>query len=156
MKQSMNIESKPMKDTNSTDPKYAQGPDANRSCTDIICCIIFVAFNCALIGIAGFAFKNGDPSRLALPYDPDRIRDFVNYFRQSLRSRLPKLPLHLFHHADAIIPLQNHLRGQLPEGHRRLFDLPNQLDRWLVRRHRGRLFGQQREQIRHHLRQQPR
>lgn len=46
-------------------------PDAERSCTDIICLVIFVVFSAGMFGIAVTALKLGDPKRLAQPYDPD-------------------------------------------------------------------------------------
>lgn len=51
--------------------EYGAGPKENRSCTDILCLILFVAFGvaCGIIGV--YAFENGNPSLLAQPYDPD-------------------------------------------------------------------------------------
>ncbi|KAJ8045124.1 Choline transporter-like protein 2 [Holothuria leucospilota] len=50
------------------DPKF-KGPIENRGCTDIICCLIFIAF---LVGegfIAYIAFTNGNPDNVLKPED---------------------------------------------------------------------------------------
>jgi len=54
----------------------------DRGCTDLICFVLFVVFSIALIVIAGYGFKNGDPHRIAQPYDPDR-----NYYHYILIDR---------------------------------------------------------------------
>ncbi|KAK6980147.1 choline transporter-like protein 2, partial [Biomphalaria glabrata] len=50
------------------DPSF-KGPINNRSCTDIICCIIFIIFlmGMAVVSIVGYA--RGDPIRLIYPTD---------------------------------------------------------------------------------------
>lgn len=48
-----------------------QGPTAQRSCTDICCCLIFLTFQIAVIAVAIYAFKNGDYRKIAQPFDPD-------------------------------------------------------------------------------------
>lgn len=50
------------------DPNF-KGPIANRSCTDIPCCILFVAYIVGMIVVGIIAFKEGDPDRLLLPTD---------------------------------------------------------------------------------------
>lgn len=40
-----------------------------RSCTDIICCLIFSAFIVSLVAIASYAFSNGDPVKILTPFD---------------------------------------------------------------------------------------
>lgn len=50
------------------DPHF-KGPCKRRSCTDIFCLILFVAFIAAWVAIAAYAYKNGDPQRLILPTD---------------------------------------------------------------------------------------
>ncbi|XP_063885368.1 choline transporter-like 2 isoform X3 [Scylla paramamosain] len=52
------------------DPEFA-GPLKNRSCTDIICLLLFLAF---LVGwgiVTGFAVYGGDPERLLYPTDSE-------------------------------------------------------------------------------------
>lgn len=46
-----------------------KGPIADRSCTDIPCCILFVAYIVGMIVVGIIAFKEGDPDRLLLPQD---------------------------------------------------------------------------------------
>lgn len=50
------------------DPTF-RGPIANRSCTDIPCCILFLAYIVGMIVVGVIAFKEGDPDRLLLPTD---------------------------------------------------------------------------------------
>ena len=50
----------------------AHGPMTERGCTDIFCCIVFVVFLVGMVFVTFDAYKNGDPARLAYPYDPDR------------------------------------------------------------------------------------
>lgn len=42
-----------------------------RSCTDLLCLIIWFAFMGGFGFIAMQGYKKGDPTRLAYPYDPD-------------------------------------------------------------------------------------
>lgn len=42
-----------------------------RSCTDMLCCLIFTAFLVVMIGISGYALTTGDPVTLATPFDSD-------------------------------------------------------------------------------------
>ena len=44
-------------------------PDSERGCTDIICCIVFIAFTIGSFVIASFAFSNGQPKLVSVPYD---------------------------------------------------------------------------------------
>lgn len=46
-----------------------KGPIADRSCTDIPCCILFVAYIVGMVVVGIIAFKEGDPDRLLLPQD---------------------------------------------------------------------------------------
>ncbi|VDI13388.1 solute carrier family 44 (choline transporter-like protein), member 2/4/5 [Mytilus galloprovincialis] len=48
------------------DPNF-KGPIKNRSCTDIICCLLFLIFIGGLVVVAIFAFKYGDPKLLLYP-----------------------------------------------------------------------------------------
>jgi len=41
----------------------------NRSCTDVLCCLIFVAFIGAMIAVAGYSLQRGNPLVLLTPYD---------------------------------------------------------------------------------------
>lgn len=50
---------------------YDNGPVDDRGCTDIICCIVFVVFIVAFLGISGYAFAKGNPKKVLAPYDPD-------------------------------------------------------------------------------------
>ncbi|XP_042214681.1 choline transporter-like 2 isoform X3 [Homarus americanus] len=50
------------------DPEFS-GPIKNRSCTDILCLLLFVAFLAGWGVVTGFAVIQGDPSRLLNPTD---------------------------------------------------------------------------------------
>ena len=43
----------------------------DRSCTDILCCLIFTLWIFAMIGISGYAFSTGDPKVLLTKFDSD-------------------------------------------------------------------------------------
>nr|XP_034302598.1 choline transporter-like protein 2 isoform X2 [Crassostrea gigas] len=47
--------------------KNFKGPIKDRSCTDIICCLLFLIFIVGLVVVAFFAFKYGDPRLLVYP-----------------------------------------------------------------------------------------
>lgn len=44
----------------------------DRGCTDILCCLIFIAFMVLLAGVAGYAFTNGDVTKLTVTWDYDK------------------------------------------------------------------------------------
>ncbi|XP_012944944.1 choline transporter-like protein 4 [Aplysia californica] len=50
------------------DPGY-KGPKQKRSCTDIICCLLFLIFIAGLVVVAYFAFLYGNPKLLIYPQD---------------------------------------------------------------------------------------
>uniref|UniRef100_A0A8C6DHF3 Choline transporter-like protein n=1 Tax=Moschus moschiferus TaxID=68415 RepID=A0A8C6DHF3_MOSMO len=50
------------------DPHF-RGPVVNRSCTDVLCCMIFILFIMAYILLGLAAWVNGDPRRVAYPTD---------------------------------------------------------------------------------------
>lgn len=41
----------------------------DRSCTDPICCILFALFLASMVGITGYAIKNGNPLAMLTPFD---------------------------------------------------------------------------------------
>jgi len=41
----------------------------DRSCTDVLCCLIFVVFIIAMIGVSGWGIQKGDVYRILTPYD---------------------------------------------------------------------------------------
>ena len=45
--------------------------DKNRRCTDILCCIIFLAFLVGMLTAAIYGYVNGDPYKLIAPIDGD-------------------------------------------------------------------------------------
>ena len=53
--------------------KFKSGKDGinfnNRHCTDVLCCVIFVAFIGAMIAVAGYSLQRGNPLILLTPYD---------------------------------------------------------------------------------------
>ncbi|XP_071948312.1 choline transporter-like protein 2 [Antedon mediterranea] len=50
------------------DPSF-HGPIHNRGCTDVICCVIFIAFVIGMFIVGGYAWINGDPRKLVYPTD---------------------------------------------------------------------------------------
>lgn len=48
-----------------------QGPINKRSCTDVICLLLFLVFLGAWIAVAVYAFANGNPQRLIYPSNSD-------------------------------------------------------------------------------------
>ncbi|XP_071948310.1 choline transporter-like protein 2 isoform X2 [Antedon mediterranea] len=50
------------------DPSF-HGPIDNRSCTDVICCLLFLAFIVGMFVVGGYAWMNGDPRKLVYPTD---------------------------------------------------------------------------------------
>ena len=59
----------------------------NRSCTDPICCLIFVAFIAGMAATAAYGFANGNPKLLLTTWDADGMQrnQFYNLFRPWLR-----------------------------------------------------------------------
>lgn len=51
--------------------ELSSGVIRDRSCTDILCLLIFIVFWAGMIAIAIIASKKGSPDRLASPYDSD-------------------------------------------------------------------------------------
>ena len=49
--------------------QYTNGPSYQRGCTDVFMLILFIAFWIGMIIISVFAFKNGNPELLVIPYD---------------------------------------------------------------------------------------
>lgn len=47
------------------------GPVENRKCTDVLCCLFFIAFIIAWLICGFYGFSNGDPMILTYPYDSD-------------------------------------------------------------------------------------
>ena len=47
------------------------GPVLNRSCTDPICCLIFVAFIAGMAAAAAYGFAKGNPKLLMTSWDAD-------------------------------------------------------------------------------------
>ena len=61
--QDPNYKGEPMED------KYHEGPEPNRSCTDLFCCILFIAFIGGMAVVAYFGLERGDPYRLFCPFN---------------------------------------------------------------------------------------
>lgn len=51
--------------------ELANGPVENRKCTDILCCLIFLAFIIAWFICGFYGFSHGNPALLTHPYDSD-------------------------------------------------------------------------------------
>lgn len=56
------------KNTLPTD-QMANGPVPDRGCTDILCCLIFVAFLVGMVGSSGYGYLYGDPNLLLTSWD---------------------------------------------------------------------------------------
>ena len=41
----------------------------DRTCTDKLCCLIFIIFIASVVAITGYAFTEGDPRKIITPYD---------------------------------------------------------------------------------------
>jgi len=55
---------------NSNKTKEA-GMVMDRSCTDIICCLVFVLFIVGMGGISVVGYTTGDPMKIFTPFDSD-------------------------------------------------------------------------------------
>lgn len=58
-------------DNKLTECYLQDGPAPNRKCTDILCCILFCVYWVGMLYLGYQGYKHGDPSKLAIPYDPD-------------------------------------------------------------------------------------
>ena len=47
------------------------GPVLNRECTDLICCLVFLAFLVGMVGVSGYGFVYGDPQKFLIMWDAD-------------------------------------------------------------------------------------
>lgn len=47
------------------------GIEWERSCTDILCCMVFIAFIVAMMGVSGYALSTGDPMNIITAFDSD-------------------------------------------------------------------------------------
>ncbi|CAK8684737.1 unnamed protein product [Clavelina lepadiformis] len=77
---------KPYGQPKSHDPSF-KGPIKKRSCTDIICCLLFFVFILGFITIGLFAWLNGDPVILLYPTDNQGRICGVNYGDLDLSSK---------------------------------------------------------------------
>ena len=57
------------------------GPMEKRHCTDVLCCLLFVAFMCGMIGVAGYSISQGNPTLIGRGYDSDGNILFLNFQR---------------------------------------------------------------------------
>jgi choline transporter-like protein 2/4/5 len=48
------------------------GPVMNRSCSDIICCLLFFVFVLGYVAASGYGWLYGDPSKLLISWDSDQ------------------------------------------------------------------------------------
>lgn len=56
---------------------HEEGMNFNRSCTDFLCLVLFLAFLASMVSIAIYSLVKGDPKALYKPYDfKDRICGF--------------------------------------------------------------------------------
>jgi len=54
--------------------KEDKGIKWERSCTDCLCCMVFLAFLVAMVGCSFLAITKGDPERMLTPFDSDGNR----------------------------------------------------------------------------------
>ena len=47
------------------------GPVMDRGCTDILCCLVFIAFLVGMVGVSGYGLTYGDPYLLLTTWDYD-------------------------------------------------------------------------------------
>jgi hypothetical protein len=50
------------------------GPVQDRGCTDILCCLVFMAFIVVFSGVIIYGFSNGDPYKLVTTFDYDSMK----------------------------------------------------------------------------------
>lgn len=51
--------------------KMQNGPVMDRNCTDVLCCLIFIAFLVAMGALGAYGFAKGNPLLLLTPWDAD-------------------------------------------------------------------------------------
>ena len=61
--------------------ELGNGPVMNRGCTDILCCLIFIAFLTGMVGAGGYGYQYGDPILLATAWDGDGLGCGLNASR---------------------------------------------------------------------------
>lgn len=78
------------------DPNLQNGPVANRSCTNILCCLIFSAFLILYVVIFFMGVTQGKPWLLVTPFDSDgngcgyttgfENHKFIYFYKVSIRA----------------------------------------------------------------------
>jgi choline transporter-like protein 2/4/5 len=53
------------------DDDLANGPLGKRSCRDVLCCLLFIAFVGGMIGIGIWGYTQGKPTLIGRGYDAD-------------------------------------------------------------------------------------
>lgn len=48
------------------------GPTENRECTDLICCLVFLAFIVGMVGVSGYGLVYGEPELMLTMWDADK------------------------------------------------------------------------------------
>ncbi|XP_057289899.1 choline transporter-like protein 4 isoform X1 [Hydractinia symbiolongicarpus] len=78
------------------DPNFS-GPIKNRSCTDIICCVLFLLYFIGMLAVGILAYSTGDPTKLLYPTDSHgdtcgegKHADRKNLFYFDLLECIPK------------------------------------------------------------------
>lgn len=51
------------------DDELANGPLGKRTCRDILCCLLFIAFVGGMIGIGSYGYSKGQPTLIGRGYD---------------------------------------------------------------------------------------
>lgn len=58
-------------DEQEIDNRLENGPIDQRECRDLLFCLLFLAAFGAMLGIGIYAYRTGDPLKLAVAYDSD-------------------------------------------------------------------------------------
>jgi len=53
------------------DDELANGPMQKRGCTDILCCLLFIAFLAGMVAVAAYSLSKGNPNLIGRGYDQD-------------------------------------------------------------------------------------
>lgn len=77
---------------NKSDEVQKNGPLVDRSCTDVLCCLLFFVFFLGLFATAAYGYKNGDPYRLLTPFDASGNQCGIGNFTEFPYLWWPDLP----------------------------------------------------------------
>lgn len=88
-----------------------RGPIKNRSCTDIICLLLFILFIAGFVIISIFAYMNGNPRLLLYPVDTEGNRCGLAPADKSIGVDFLKMPfLHFFDLSECVTAKLNNTK----------------------------------------------